>query len=143
MIFYEPLSTALHWQWFEERAHPILCADTSGILVVQDNGAIVAGAVYDSFTEASCNVHMVVEKPMVLRHGFLQAVAEDVFIRRNRKRIFGMTPTNNHRAIRFNEHIGMRKVAVIEDAFDDGIGYVITRMDRDTSPWLQHVREAA
>lgn len=143
MIYFEPLSTKLHWEWVHARAFPILCADSCGIVAVRDTGQILAAVVFDSFTQSACNAHIAIDNPIVLRNGFLQAAAEEVFIRRNRKRIFGLTPENNKRALKFNERIGWKRVAVIPDAFDDGIGYVISRMDRDTTPWLNHLREAA
>lgn len=137
------MATEEHWAWIHRMAQPILCADSCGIMAVRETGEIVAASVFDSFTASSANIHMMVDYPMVLRHGWLEAVAHEVFIKRNRKRIFGLTPTNNAKAIKFNKHIGMKKIAEIEDAFDDGIGYVVTRMDRETSPWLAQLREAA
>jgi hypothetical protein len=112
-------------------------------MAVKDTGEIKAAAVFDSFTASSCNIHLAIESPIVLRYGFLEAVAHEVFINRNRKRIFGLTPSDNMAARKFNEHIGMKHVAEIPDAFDDGVGYIITRMDRQSSPWLQHISEAA
>lgn len=143
MIYMEPLKTEAQWQWIHERARPILCADSCGILAVKDTGELLAAAVFDSFTVSACNVHMVIDSPIVLRHGFLEAIADDLFVKRQRSRVFGLTPSDNAKALRFNEHIGLRKIAEIEDAYDDGVGYVVTRMDKETCPWLSRVKEAA
>lgn len=143
MIYYSPMSTASQWQWIAQRARPILSSDSCGILAVRDTGELLAGAVMDSFTNTACNVHLAIENPIVLRHGFLERVAQETFLLRNRKTIFGLTPSDNAKALKFNEHIGMKYVTEIPDAYDEGVGYVVTRMDRDTSPWLLRVREAA
>lgn len=143
MIYYTPLATAAQWEWVFKRARPILSSDSCGILAVRDTGELLAGAVMDSFTNTACNVHMAIENPIVLRHGFLEKVAEEVFLSRNRKTIFGLTPSNNAKALKFNEHIGMKYVTEIPDAYDEGVGYVVTRMDRESSPWLQRLMEVA
>lgn len=124
------------WEWVSRVISPILCADTCGIVAVEGN-EIVSAAVYDSFTVSSANVHLGISKPIVIRRGFLFFVADYIFNYRGRKRIFGLTPENNSRAVRFNEHIGMQKVGHIADAYDDGVGYIVTRMDKEDCRWLQ------
>jgi len=143
VIGFRDLVLRTDWEWVSRVISPILCADTCGIVATTEKGEIVGAAIYDSFTVSSANIHLAVLQPTILRRGFLHAVAGDIFIRRGRSRIFGLTPENNKRAIKFNRHIGMREVARIPDAYDEGVGYVITRMDRADSPWLAHNEEAA
>lgn len=143
MIQYRLLDIQTDWPLVAKFVSPILCADTCGIMAHNERGEFKACAVFDSFTVSACNVHMGISSPVVLRHGFLPLVADFVFNYRSRARIFGLTPEDNSKALKFNEHIGMQYVTTIPDAYADGVGYVITRMDKATSPWLAQQREAA
>jgi len=143
VIAYRKLDFAKDWTFISGFISPILCADTCGIIAHNDQGEYKACAVFDSFTVSSCNVHLGIKSPIVLRHGFLPIVAEFAFNFLKRERIFGLTPDNNFAAIKFNKHIGMQEVARIPDAYDEGVGYVVTRMDKATSPWLQVQEKAA
>lgn len=136
------LNFSTDWAWVSRVISPVLCADSCGIVAVE-NDEIVSAAVYDSFTKSSANVHLGILKPIVIRRGFLFFVADYIFNFRGRKRIFGLTPEDNHRAIKFNAHIGMQEVGRIADAYDDGVGYVVTRMDRENCRWLEPIKESA
>lgn len=137
MIRYEPMTTEEEWRWIEARAHPIMCADTQGIVAYAENGRILAMCVADSFTTDSCSVHLAIDNPSVIRRGFLAVVATHLFETCNRKRIFGLVPSNNAKALRFDVKIGFREVARIPDAIRDGVDYVVLRMDKEKCRWLK------
>jgi hypothetical protein len=142
-VYLSPLQHGTEWQWVKRRAGVILCEDSGGVVARMNDGSIAAISVFDSFTQSSCCVHMAIDRPIVLRHGFLEEVARQVFLVRDRKRIFGLTPENNERALRLNYHIGFRRVGHIPDAFDDGVGYVVLRMNKEECRWLDAQKEAA
>lgn len=142
MIHYRPLNFKTDWEWVSKTISPILCVDTCGLMALRD-GKLVAGCIMDSFTPVACNVHLGMEDPFILRYGFLPKLADVIFNKLDRSVIFGLTPENNTRAIKFSKHIGFVEVVRIPDAYDKGVGYVVTRMDRATSPWLKSIEEAA
>ncbi len=123
------------------RAAPDLCASTKGIIAEDESGKIAA-VIMDSWSKSSCQIHICIEKMSVLRHGLLEEVARYVFDTAGRSIIIGVTPSNNEKALKFNEHIGLKEIFRIKDGYDMGIDYVITRMDRDSCRWYQH-KEAA
>jgi len=137
VIYYKPLTEAHEWQWVQARAHPICCEDSQGIVAYDvEKGIIVALAVFDSFTVDACNVHLAIDRPMVLRHGFLEECARHLFITCGRKRIFGLVPADNAKALKLNKHLGYREVARVPDAYAEGIDYVVLRMDADDNRWI-------
>ena len=143
MIQFAPMTTQEQWLWFKERTHVILCEDTQGIVAMDQQGDILAILVADSFSPDSCNVHMAVDNPMVIRHGFLNEVARHLFITCGRNHIFGLVPSNNKKALKFDKHIGFEEVARIPDGVGSGTDYVVLRMDKETCPWLDQKKEAA
>lgn len=122
------------WPWVKARAAPILCEDTKGIIAEDKNGAILAAAVFDSWSHTSCHVHIAMDNVMVIRHGFLEEIKNYVFNTAGRKIMLGVTPSNNLRALKFNRHAGMVEIFRIEDGYDHGVDYVVTRMTKEE--WL-------
>lgn len=144
MFIFLPLTKVQEWEWVRERAYPIRCEDTQGIVAYDENGSIQACVVLDSFTVDACSAHIAIDNPFVIRHGFLHEVARHVFIACNRKRLFGLVPANNEKALKLDLHMGFEEVARIPDAYASGVDYIVIRMERQNCRWLpQEVREAA
>ena len=141
MCLFLPIGLPDQWAWMKERAHVIACEDSTGIVAYDDDGMIVAGVVADQWTTDSCQVHIAIEDPMVLRHGFLEEVANYLFNVCGRKRIFGLVPANNEKALKLDLHMGFEEVVTIPDGFSDGIDYKILRMTRDNR-WLKKYEES-
>ena len=135
MIYFLALDES-HWPWFKERAHAIRCEDTCGIVAIGDDGAIQAAAVFDSFTPTTCMTHMAIDNPRVLKYGMLVEVANYLFLTRERERIFGSTPSDNAKALKFNKHIGWEELYRVENGFRVGVDSVIQVMTKDSCPWL-------
>jgi L-amino acid N-acyltransferase YncA len=137
-----PMLTQAEFKWFKERTHVLLCEDMQG-LVAYRGDTILAACVADTFTVHSCNVHMAIDNPMVLRHGFLEEIAHHLFNVRGCHRIFGLVPDNNEKALKLDKHIGFKEVTRVPDALADGIGYIVMRMDKEECPWLKKEAKAA
>jgi hypothetical protein len=61
-----------------------------------------------------------------------------------KERMFGLVPANNAKALKLNKNIGFRAVAEVPDALDDGIGYIIMRLDKQDCRFLpEELKEAA
>ena len=122
------------WAWFQSRTHVLRCEDTQGIVAYDERG-IHGMCVADTFSVSSCNVHFAVDNPMSLRHGLLTVFADWVFDYCDKKRMFGLVPDNNDRALQLDKHIGFHEVARVPDAVDDGIGYIVMRLDKEDCRW--------
>jgi hypothetical protein len=141
MIQFKPLDQQAEWDFFKERTHVIQCEDSQGIVAFDERG-IQAVAVFDTWTVDSCSVHYCIPNPMVLRRGFFREVGDYLFNRCNRTHIFGLVPSNNEKALKFDRHIGMHDVAVIPDAVRKGVDYVVMRMNKEDCRWIdQPVKE--
>ncbi len=128
------IQTDADWVWFVNRTHVIRCEDTQGIVAYDENG-IRGMCVADSFSVDSCNVHFAVDSPLAIRSGLFTVFADWVFDYLGKKRMFGLVPENNARAIRLDTKIGFKEVTRVPDAIADGIGYIVMRLDREDCRW--------
>ena len=143
-FLFKPLDTMEEWLWFKDKTHVLRCEDSQGIMAYNEQGIIQAAAIFDSFSPDGCSVHWAIENPMVLRHKFLQAIAYHLFVTCKRERIFGLVPSNNTKALKFDHNVGMREVARIPHAMGEGIDYIIMTMTKAECRWLpEELREAA
>jgi RimJ/RimL family protein N-acetyltransferase len=140
-VIFAPLSTE-GLNWMRERSPTIHCEDMVGIEVRRD-GVIQAVAITDTFSRDGCNVHWVIENPMAIRHGLIQAVCNYCFNERGRARIFGPVPAWNTKSLKLCEHVGMTEVARIPHGCAEGVDYVIMAMTRAECRWLPEVQEEA
>ena len=135
MIRFKPLTEKFEWEWIWERAHPLACKDTQGIVAYDERG-VQAVCVADSFTIDACSVHFAIDSPFVIRAGFFNEVARHLFVQCGRERIFGLLPADNEKAIKLDLHMGFREVARIPDAYALGVDYIVVRMDKGDTRWL-------
>jgi hypothetical protein len=140
-MHFMPLLEDYEWEWFKERTHVIRCEDTQGIVAYAETGKILGVLVADSFSPDSCNVHMAIDSPFVIKHGFLHEVGNHLFNVCGRSHIFGLVPANNEKAVKFDKHIGFTEVCRIPDGVGTGTDYVVLRMDRADCPWISHEKE--
>lgn len=144
MIYFKPLTTQEEWDWTYNLCHQIRCEDSQGIVGYNEKGDIRCAAVFDSFTVDACSVHFAIAAPIVIKYGFLNEIARHLFITCGRKKIFGLVPSTNEKALRLDKHIGFTEVARIPDAIMDGVDYIVIRLDKKDCKWIpQEHREAA
>lgn len=142
MISFKPLDNQMEYDWIKQVIRPIWCEDSVG-LVAYDEGGIAGACVADSFTVTTCIVHLGVKNPLILRRGFLEEIANYLFLVRDRKKVIGIVPSDNQKALKLNKHIGFEQVARLKDYYDVGVDYVILELERDKCRWLQRERRAA
>ena len=139
MFRFFPLTKQYEWDWIDKRCYPIRDEYSSGVVAYDDFGKIAAIFVCDSFSMDSCGVHLAIDNPFVIRHGFLNESLNYIFNTRQRSRAFGLVPSDNEKAIKFNKHIGFKEVARVPDGYATGIDYVVMRMDANNNRWTTPV----
>jgi hypothetical protein len=142
-VIFRPMTSKADWLWFKQRTSVILCEDSEAIIAEDEHG-IAGMVVFDTWTPSSVNVHMAIDRPACIRAGLFREVSVHAYIRRGKKRMFGLVPSNNERARRMDEKIGFTEVARVPDAVDDGVDYIVMRLDKENCKWLpEPVREVA
>ncbi len=145
MIAFKPLTDQSEWDWVYERAYPIRCEDTQGVVAYDPQTGRIAGVVVlDSWTQSGCQSHFAIDNPMCIRAGLFREVAYHVHITCGRKYIFGLIPADNEKAYKFDLKMGFKEVARVPDGFAEGVDYIVVRMSKEENIWLpEELREAA
>lgn len=127
------------YPWLREALDPVICDDTNGIVAYcPDTNEILACAVMDNWTKRSCQIHVWIGNPIAIRHGFINETLEYIFLTCDRKTIFGLTPGDNKKAIKFNKHVGFREVFRLPEAYDEGVDYILFQLNKDeASRWFR------
>ncbi len=131
MIEFSPISRVSgSQQWFLKRAPINVMVGTRGIVAhVKDE--IYGIVVLDSWTENSCQIHVAIDRPICLKYGFWDEVCRYVFLESGRGIIYGITPEDNHKALKFNAHIGLQELYRLKDAYAIGIDMIVQEFRKE------------
>ena len=124
------------------KARPNVCEDTRGITALDDSDKVQAVCILDSWSYNSCNIHIWINSPFVLKHGFAEEIFNFVFSEESgRTKIIGVTPADNLKAVKFIKHIGFNEVYRVLDGYKVGVDYVVTEMNKDKCRYYQNGKE--
>lgn len=129
-VYFKPMTEDAEWYWFKRRTGTIQCEDTQGIVAYKD-GDIVAVCAMDTLTVDSLNVHFAIEYPLVIKHGFFHEIARHCFDVLGKRRMFGLVPAKNAKALKIDKNIGFKEVARIPHGYQTGEDLVIMKMERE------------
>ncbi|MGL4859835.1 MAG: GNAT family N-acetyltransferase [Enterobacteriaceae bacterium] len=134
----------------------IICHDTSRLLAwatpiigcgparsdaqaigLERDGALVAVTYYDGFSATDCNIHVASDgSGRWLTREFLAHVFAYPFIQLSLRRVTGLVPVNNPRALQFDLKLGFRLEGCCRDALPDGTDLYILGMLRRECRWI-------
>ena len=93
----------------------------------------------DTWTINSVYIHIWIDNPIILRKGFLEEIFGFIFGEDSgRKMVVGLTPSDNKKALKFIDHVGMKEIYRIPDSFSDGVDAVMTLMKKEDCRWIEH-----
>lgn len=133
--------TQFDWPEISDCLKVVLMENTKG-MVCEHEGQLLAAMVCDSWTENSVQCHIMVMDRRALRHGFHKECANYVFTQADRKKMIGIVPSDNEKALKLDKHFGFEELCRIEDAFSDGVDAVVMELKRENCPYWQD-KEAA
>ena len=100
------------------------------------NGELIAGVVYDEYNGANVNMHVAAEGTNWLTRNYLRVAFGYPFNHLKVKRVTALVSSANERALRFDEHLGFRREAVLKDAASDG-DLIILVMRPEFCRWIR------
>ena len=119
------------WAWVNEQVPILRVEDTGGLVAFNaENGELIGACIWDNWTSNSVQCHFMLSNKIALKHGFLQEIFDYIFNVRKRKFIYGMIPSDNIKALKFNKHLGFTEKMRLEDAWRDGIDYVVMELKK-------------
>jgi hypothetical protein len=140
---YKKFSVSDDWEYVSSRAVSHLVDDTCGMIAIDiDTGHRVAAAIFDHLFKGSAQVHVMIDNPRVLRHGFLEAAADFVFNFLDKQVCFGLTPASNLKAMRFNTRVcGFTEAYRIPNGYAPGKDLVLMQLLKEDCIQLSRTSE--
>lgn len=96
---------------------------------------LIAGVVYTDFNGANVNMHLAAHGSSWLTREFLWICFDYPFNQLGCRRVTGIVPASNERAMKFDKHLGFELEATLKDAAPDGDVHLLC-MRRDQCRWL-------
>jgi len=134
MIVFDKDPFGLYASWI---CHRLQYAPTTHFRTLSRvEGAQIRGVVgYDNWNQASCMMHVCGDGRWLTRE-LLFADFNYPFTICGLNCVFGLVPSGNEEALRFDRHLGFKDVVELKDAHPDGSMFLM-RMDRDDCRWLR------
>tara|TARA_R110000787_G_scaffold151480_4_gene265308 strand:- start:1584 stop:2027 length:444 start_codon:yes stop_codon:yes gene_type:complete len=126
-----------HWSLIPDEGRPTLGTDTKGIVALDDGGELVAACVFDTWAFNSCQIHIYIANPFVLKHGFAEEVFDYAFNTCGKGMVIGVTAADNAKALKFIKNIGLQEIFRISDGYKVGVDFVITQLRREDCKWVE------
>ena len=136
MYYFVPI-LPWHWEMIPAKARPRKCEDTRGIVAQDETGKLVAACVLDTWSFNSCQIHIFIDNPFVLKNGFAEEVFKFAFSEESgREVVIGITPEDNKQALKFIRHIGFEDIGRVPDGYKKGVDYILTAMRKEKCRWI-------
>jgi len=107
----------------------------TGLGWVKD-GKIVAGVMYEEFTEASIHATIVIEEPMT--KGFVHKIFDYPFNQLGVDKVIVQANTSNAESVSLAKRLGFTEEGTIKGAYLDGDRIILT-MTKDECRWLKEL----
>lgn len=127
-----------HWPRIPVEARPQLTAQTKGIVALNEQGDLEGACCFDTWTFNSCQLHIYIKNPFVLKHGVAYEVFNYAFNTCGKSMVIGMTPADNEKALKFIKNIGLNEIFRIPEGYAVGVDYVVTQLKREDCRWISH-----
>lgn len=118
------------WDWMTKQTQIPWSSDLRTIAAIRNDGEIAAAVAFGSWTPEACFIHVAFDTPHSLGRGLLKAAFEYPFKSIGVKAIYGLTPKDFDKAIRFNKKIGFKQIAETVDC-------VLLEMRREDCRYLK------
>ena len=130
-------STEQEIDWIRTKLNIAKIEDTKGISALSDSGELYGVCAMESWTEGSCQVHIVINNPICLKgYKLFREVFNYIFNVGNRHTALGFVSADNDKALNFDKKIGFKELARIKDGFKLGTDTVILELRRENCKWI-------
>lgn len=113
--------TDADWRWFQAHVMIPYTQDAKGIIAFM-NGAPAAGCVLQNWLQGSVEMHHVLLRPTILRHGWLETLYAASGGTRS---AYGLVSADRPKSLKFHAHVGFTEVGRIKDGDRPGIDMII------------------
>ena len=115
--------------FLKEKGVPLVYAADMQAIGLERDGELIGGVIFTGYSKHNIFMHVAgTEGVNWVTKAYLKATFQYPFKQLNCNRVTGWVDASNHKARRFDEHLGFKKEAVLEGAAQDGGDVIIYRM---------------
>lgn len=100
------------------------------------DGELAGGVVYQEYTGSAVSMHVAGFMPFWMNKTLLWIFFDYPFNQLGCKKVFGLVPSTNHKALEFDRKIGFKEETRLSDAIPDG-DMIVLSMYREDCRWLK------
>lgn len=93
------------------------------------DGVPYAGCVLQNWMPASVEIHHAMPRPIVLRHGWLEVLA-NASLGEERLCVYSLVSAGRHKSLKFHKHIGFRETGRVPNGDGPGVDLVVLSIER-------------
>jgi RimJ/RimL family protein N-acetyltransferase len=123
------------WAYVHEQVPVPVVAGMKGLGLERD-GELIAGVLYEGYNRVNVWMHVATTPGKKWTMEFLRYCFYYPFVELGCKRVSGSVESSNLAAIRFDEHLGFEREAVLRGAASDGGDVILYVMWRDKCRYL-------
>jgi L-amino acid N-acyltransferase YncA len=124
--------------WVMTRVGGVFNAKTDHVIALHRDGRICGGVVYTGYLGASIMVHMAGNETNWATPDFLWVIFDYAFNQLGVRKLIGLVPANNSRAISIDIRLGFRIEAKLTEMMVDGSDLLILSMRKSEAKWLRY-----
>jgi hypothetical protein len=132
-----------YMDWFQAQTGAGWRSDSRGFVAINAAGKPLGALMFESFTPTMCMVHIAIDNPLILRHGFLEEGFGYAYNYRDVKCLRAMLPENREKCIKFIKHLGFEEETRLEHGFQSGIDFVYYKLHKHDCRWHEEPACAA
>ena len=117
-------SVAQDLPWFSQVTGYCPSSQFGGIVAQDERGELMGMVGFDSWSPNAVMAHFAIPRPRCIVPLWNETIG--YLSKWDRKAIFGVTPSDNDRALRFIARLGFSEVTRLKDGWSDGVDLVIS-----------------
>lgn len=122
-------------EWVYAKTGGTFVPEISQAIGLEQDGELIAGAVYESWNGVAMYVHLAIANKHGLTRDFIKFNFKYAFDQIGVRKLIGLVSSANSNAIKLNKHFGYEIEAVIKDGVPDGDMLIFT-MNRQQCKYL-------
>lgn len=101
-----------------------------------ESGELLGGVIFQGYTGASIQIHVAGFHPQWINRDMLWITFHYPFVQLKCKRLVGLVPSSNQKAIAFNTKLGFKEEARVKEIYPSGDLIIMTMTKDDARRWL-------
>ena len=131
------------WGWIQSHLPLLRIDDMCGLMAVDtETNTTVACAIFDTFLDKTCQISLIIEQSLVLRHGFMEEISQFAYDGCHRDYVFCKVAEDNIKSLRICERAGFVRTGTISGGSANGVPHIMLEMYKDDCTFYKPFKQS-